>query len=287
MIGFSALVIAVLTILATVPQAALLTQLFGSDLLTGAAGSDPDVQDAAETIGITALTVGVSVLQHLLTTTVLSCLLIVAVDAAVRGRSLAPGEVWRRSRGRLPAVLGLSLLVLVALPALMVLLVLPGVLLLTVGDLPTGYGAATAAVGIVLAIPCVLALYFGFWAVAAPALLLERLGVIAALRRSRRLVRRSFWRVAGIMVLTAILSSVIGQIIQVPFGLLGVIGSAVAGAGGFSAVLTQLVVGNIGAIISGAVLYPFSAAVTALLYLDLRIRHEGLDVELMRMDRDG
>ena len=34
-------------------------------------------------------------------------------------------------------------------------------------------------------------------------------------------------------------------------------------------------------------LYPFTAAVTALLYIDLRMRREGLDVELIRASDAG
>ncbi|HVI17301.1 MAG TPA: hypothetical protein VM712_02925, partial [Gaiellales bacterium] len=42
---------------------------------------------------------------------------------------------------------------------------------------------------------------WGIWAVAAPAFALERVGVRAALRRSRVLVARTFWRVWGIRAL--------------------------------------------------------------------------------------
>ena len=44
----------------------------------------------------------------------------------------------------------------------------------------------------------------------------------------------------------------------------------------------QLLVSQIGSVLSGAILYPLTAAVTALLYIDLRMRTEGLDIELMR-----
>jgi hypothetical protein len=35
-------------------------------------------------------------------------------------------------------------------------------------------------------------------------------------------------------------------------------------------------------VLAGAVVFPFTAGVAALLYLDLRMRREGLDVDLMR-----
>jgi len=56
--------------------------------------------------------------------------------------------------------------------------------------------------------------------VAAPALSLERIGVRAALGRSRALVNRSFWRVWGIRALGWLLVYVLTQLITLPFQLL-------------------------------------------------------------------
>ncbi len=143
-------------------------------------------------------------------------------------------------------------------------------------------GAILLVIGVVLSVLAYLALYFGFWAVAAPALLLENLGVLASLRRSYRLVRGSFWRVLGIGLLTAVIAYIIRQLFSIPFAVMGGLASAVQGSDTFGAFLIQLLITDIGTVLAGAVLYPFSAGVAALLYLDLRMRREGLDVELMR-----
>jgi hypothetical protein len=118
--------------------------------------------------------------------------------------------------------------------------------------------------------------------VAAPALLLEQLGVFAALGRSYRLVRGSFWRVLGIGLLTALITSIIRQLFVLPFSLIGALLASTQDANGFVGSLVELLISDVGTILAGAVLYPFAAGVSALLYLDLRIRREGLDVELMR-----
>jgi uncharacterized membrane protein len=143
-----------------------------------------------------------------------------------------------------------------------------GVILLVLG------GLAGAALDV--------ALYLGFWAVAAPALLLENLGVFAALTRSYRLVRGNFWRVLGIGLLTALITGIMRQVFTVPFALIGALLGLTQNDGGFGAALIQILVGDIGTILAGAVLYPFTAGVSALLYLDLRMRREGLDVDLIR-----
>ena len=61
---------------------------------------------------------------------------------------------------------------------------------------------------------------WGVWAVAAPALVLERTTVRAALSRSRRLVEGTFWRVWGIRALGWVLTTVLGFFIALPFELL-------------------------------------------------------------------
>jgi hypothetical protein len=43
-----------------------------------------------------------------------------------------------------------------------------------------------------------------------------------------------------------------------------------------------LVITNVGSVLASTVTAPFTAALTALLYIDLRIRREGLDVALAR-----
>jgi len=145
------------------------------------------------------------------------------------------------------------------------------------------------AAAFILSVVLYLALFYALWALSPPALLLENLSVFGALRRSWRLVRRSFWRVLGIMFLTALLVGILSGVISFPFAvissLLGLLQDRPYES--FPLTLVQLLVSQIGSVISGAILYPLTAAVTALLYIDLRMRTEGLDVELMRATGDA
>jgi hypothetical protein len=171
----------------------------------------------------------------------------------------------------------------VASIAIAAVLLAPGALVLLADGDPL-LGVLLLLIGVLLALVVYLALFYGFWALAPPALLLENLSIPAALARSARLVRRSFWRVLGIMLLTTLLVGFLSGVISVPFAL----GSMAIGFaqetpyGSFWLTLLQLLVSQIGSVLSGAVLYPLTAAVTALLYIDLRMRTEGLDIELMR-----
>ena len=47
--------------------------------------------------------------------------------------------------------------------------------------------------------------------------MLEKVGIREALRRSGVLVRGSFWRIFGILLLAAVIAQVIGSVLQVPF----------------------------------------------------------------------
>jgi hypothetical protein len=281
MIGFSAIVIAVLTLLAAGPEALFVSAIVNSPLSDPATMPNADVSDVAALVSASGLAVVAGVLQFVIATTVVSGLLIVAVDGAVRGQTLHPGQLWARCRRRLLAVLGLALVVLMALPLVILAAIVPGLILIFVPGVQT-LGVILLVLGAITGIAVYLALYLGFLAVAAPALLLENLGVFAAIRRSYRLVRGSFWRVFGISLLTGVITYVIRQIFTVPFALIGSVFSSFQNPTGFSSALIQLLISDVGTILAGAVLYPFTAGVAALLYLDLRMRREGLDVDLIR-----
>ena len=282
MMGFCALVNAVTVLLTSLPQAAALVSFGSSDIFDPDRAGTVEAGEVAGTLGGLFSALLVPAVLQALAITVVTGLLIVAVSAAVLGRRTQPGQLWARTRRRVPALIGLAILVLLAVALLIGILLVPGILLLIAGA--TVPGVVLLIVGILASIVCYLGLTYGWWALAPAALMLEDLPVIAALTRSWRLVRGSFWRVFGIMLLTAVVVGFLGGFISLPFSILASLLTVTQDQpySSYGITLIQLMISNIGAIISGAVLYPFSAAVTALLYIDLRMRKEGLDVELMR-----
>ena len=154
-----------------------------------------------------------------------------------------------------------------------------------------GSGSGPAAgflVGVPLGLASAAAAAFvqvRYFQLAAPALVLERAGVVASLRRAGRLSQGQFWRLLGIMLLTGLVAGIVGQVVAVPLGLVGALGPlAFPGTGGalllvLSSYLSQIVVGSLTT--------PFTSAVTALQYVDQRIRKEGLDVELIAAAQRG
>jgi len=278
MLGFSAVVLVVTTLLALLPTA-LFTQRLTDQLARSSSSEPVNISDL--TAGVTGAVEAIipATLLQWLATTVLNAILVLAVSEAVLGRRIGPGALWARVRGRIWAVLGLGLLIAAALlGVVLVLTVLAVGIVLAAG--PTAGGLITLLV--LLPVGFGVCLYAAFrWSLAGPALLLENQKVTMAMRRSWRLVQGSWWRVFGILFLAAIIVSVGRGIVVAPFQLLAAIPSAAAG-GGLGGIVGSLLVQDIGTIISGTIFYPFSAAVSALLYIDLRMRREGLDVELMR-----
>ncbi|MFF9867735.1 glycerophosphoryl diester phosphodiesterase membrane domain-containing protein [Streptomyces sp. NPDC013953] len=213
----------------------------------------------------------------LIGTLVTTALLTVVISRSVLGRQVNLSEAWAEARPRLPQLLGLTLLLPLMSAGIMAVGLLPGLL--------TG-SAPLAALGGLAAFVVMIWLMIRF-SLASPALMLERQGIVPAMRRSAKLVRGAWWRVFGILLLTILLLFLVSMIIAIPFSMIGL---AVDGEG-ISGLLTGsqpefgwafLIITGIGAVISSAITYPISSGVTVLLYVDQRIRREALDLDLAR-----
>jgi hypothetical protein len=200
------------------------------------------------------------------------------VSEAAVGRRSTLGEAWAATRGRRWRLVGLAMLVLVVVVVAAVGYILTWVLVVAVSDdvLPLVlYG--------VLSVPAFVALMLWVWIrllyLPAPALMLEPVGVLGAVRRSYRLTSRAFWRTLGIALLTLLVTSIAGQMLAFPFSIIGGILSLVVSSeyGALVLVLTQA----LATVVSAAFVAPFTSAVASLQYVDQRMRKEAYDVELM------
>jgi hypothetical protein len=283
MLGFAAVVLSISSLLSLVPQA--WAQRSMGQALSGA------VDRADLTAFLDATLAGVvavipSTILVWLAVVVLNALLVVAVSAAVLGEKTSPGQLWRRVRRRVPAAIGLSLLtgLLVSVGAIVAagLFIGPAVLLFT-QDVAWA-GVILVILGVFAGIAVGLTLGVGT-ALAGPVLLLEESSVLTALRRSWRLVRGSFWRVLAIMIVVGILTYVTSLLVQTPFTAVSYLVDSLLDNQFHTKwvpTLLSTAINTVGQTVSGAILNPWSAAVVALLYIDLRMRREGLDLELIR-----
>jgi hypothetical protein len=228
-----------------------------------------------------------SVLLNALIVSLLVGLLTTAVSRAVLGRPVTLGEVWTLTRPRLARLLGLSLLIFVTLFGALALGILPGVLL-------AASGSPAAALVLLLGIGAGAAFAVNrwvAWSLAGAALVLEDQPVRRALKRSAVLVRGGWWRVLGITLLALLVSELVAAVLSVVEQV--VMGSNLSpvsanGDGTYSGHHVALMYVFIGALFSAtiqAVISPFAAAVTALQYVDRRMRREGLDIQLAMSSR--
>ena len=200
---------------------------------------------------------------------VLTGMVVVVVSEDIFGRRVTAGDVWRRVRPRIWALTAASLIAGLLPFVGLVLLVLPG-------------GAVLALLSLV--VPG--AVLWGSLALTTPALVLEHLGPIRALRRSWRLAFRDFWRVWGIRALSVLLGWVMQSLLLVPFATLGALLAYALGARGDDQLpLVALVCVVLGSILGGIIAQPFLAGVLALLYVDRRMRAEGLDIVIQQQAR--
>ena len=167
-----------------------------------------------------------SALLAVVVQSILAGLLTAVIGRAVLGQRISMRQAWQIAAPRLPALIGAAFALLGILIGLWIVLGLI-VLALYLAGAPAG---ALIAVGVLGFFPAFAAMvWLGIrFSLATPAVVLERQGPLQALRRSGQLVKGSFWRVFGVLLLAGLIVAVAGSILQIPFSL-------VAGAsGGFS-----------------------------------------------------
>src|SRR5690625_1206574 len=274
MFGLAAVIVGATLLLQTAMSFIILDQLETALLRDAATVDFTMLAGGALGIVLTALLTSLATLVY-------TGLAIVSVSESVLGNKVSLGELWRRAKGRVWRLVLLTIvesvgafLAIAAIYAVMVLLfiavfstaalaestagIILGIILVPVFMLALGVLIAYIAVKLMLA-PCVV--------------MLEGTGVFAALARSWRLVKGHFWRLLGIMLLTMIIVMVVMSVVSMPVTM---------GFGIFMPdnLTVNLVVSSLASLISSLITIPLLAAVMALLYIDVRMRKEGLDIEL-------
>ena len=234
---------------------------------TGNAGSNPDL------LKVDLIAPAAQIFTYL-GSIVLAGMLVVVVSDAVLGRRITMRETWTRIRPRLWPLLGLTLLL--AGLALVAVAVVIGIVVLAAVTVGT---ALAVILGVLLGLGLLVGvLFLGVrLMMASPALVLEDIGPIHAIKRSWALTRHAFWRLLGISILATLVAGTISAVVGVPGSLLNLGGYSTDGA----ASVLLLIGGQLWAAIVSAAVAPFVTGTTGLLYIDQRMRKEGLDVTLM------
>lgn len=234
---------------------------------------------------------GGSLLQ-VLATVLLSGLIVVAVSRSVLGRVASSKEVWERTKSKFLPLIGLNIITSIISGLMMIIgIVVFFVLLASVAstaktdrEFLQDLGVSLVGLLILMVISALVSSYLSIkFSVASPAMVLENLGVFAAIGRSWSLTRGNFWRLFGINILTAIITSMVAGIFGGIAGALGAIFVVVGSSSPediIASLNTTYILTMVMSTIAQLLILPFTSSINALLYIDLRMRKEGLDVEL-------
>jgi len=231
----------------------------------------------------------VVVLFGLATLAVTAVLTVVVARSALGDRTTAR-QAWRLARGRVLPLIGLGLVLGVAASiALAVgIAVLVALGFAVVASTSGGAQVVLLVVVVLLGLAAVVLfalVYVGRLGLTPVVLVLDGwfpgstgrpIGLFAAIARTWRLTRGHLWRTLGILLLVQLIASVAAQLIQVPLGLIGI----PLGASGTAARVGMPILTALTSVVGLVISLPFTAAGTTLTYLDLRMRREGLDLEL-------
>ncbi|MEV4442654.1 hypothetical protein AB0K09_27305 [Streptomyces sp. NPDC049577] len=230
-----------------------------------------DLHELLGTIRDSAGTLGLGTFLGLLGWIFAAGMLTVVVSRAVLGRSITAREAWRDTRPRLLPMAGLVGLVTLLMLGMCAVAVAPGLLVMVAGA--HALGVSLTAVGGLAGAAGMIWLWIRY-SLAAPALMLEKQGIREALARSVKLTTPVWWRIFGIQMLATALVFVVQMILQIPLNIIELI---LTGKSGSSPVIAA-----VGGVLATTISLPVTAGVTALLYMDQRIRRESLDLELAR-----
>ncbi|GAB3832803.1 hypothetical protein [Kribbella italica] len=285
-----------LPVLAGIALAAVqagLTQLTVPGGIGALFGEDDPLEQAGAAL---LLMYGVQLVLFAVVSSMLAGIIALAAVRSQLGRRLGPRELLRLVRPALPALAAVGLLQSLSF---VVLLAGWGLSVFGIGlgaDAAISSDAAGLVSVLLILVGAVLVIIFGIRLVLAGTVVLmegkhapdiglyvpARVGVFGSLKRSWYLVKGRFWRVFGVLLFGGVVVNIVSYALQ--FGvttLVLTLGSWVDSSGGDAALIVGIAVAAAAGVATVATLIAslaFMSAVQALIYLDLRVRREGLDL---------
>jgi hypothetical protein len=252
------------------------------------AGGENYNEILAGSIGTIAISAIVPVLLTIASSALLQGVLVLDVTRETLGEKPKLPALLSRARGRIWALIGWTMLVTVVV--IVGIAVVAGLVTLLVMTLGVPGIIAGVLVGILGGIALVvLGAWFGTTLSLVPSVLMaERVSIGQAMARSWSLTKRAFWKTFGIQLLVAAMISIATQVVSTPISFIGALVFGLADPNGQSPTTTTVGIivmyGAIGivAVVFGAIGAVVQSATVALIYIDLRMRKEGLDLELAR-----
>ena len=287
--GLSVLLYGVVTIVFAV----VFGGLFALALSRTASASYEDQNDIlAGGVALVVISLLVPVALATAATGVLQGIISLEVARATLGEKLRIRGLWRLAKGRIGPLIGWSLLLTGAITLFLVIASTVTVAVFVAAGTGSGGGAVVVLAGVLLTMVfvlgfAVLAVWLGTKLSLVPSvIMLERLTLRQSMARSWSLTTNNFWRTFGIQLLINVIVGAASSVISTPISLIGGIASVVINPNMDPEVFaaTTIVIYAISGIVSvvvGAIGLVMQSAGVALIYIDIRMRKEGLDLELL------
>lgn len=229
--------------------------------------------------GQTVAMIVVAFVAMLLADVMSSSIVAPGVARAILGERISLGLAWRQMRRRLGSLLLLYVVSAAVYALLLSIAFIPIIVGIGTGDSLVGWVLLTVLIGLLLLMPTGVLVTL-FQGIARSMVVLEGISAIAALRRTFALIKGRFWWTVLIVVVTAVLIYIVSYVLQYA-------GQLVSLVGVFAAPENDLVMGiafilgyGLTFLVSMVATYSYMGAVFALVYTDLRMRHEGFDLDL-------
>jgi membrane-anchored glycerophosphoryl diester phosphodiesterase (GDPDase) len=284
MFGFALLLTGVASLLTIIIVVAV---TFFSVLRVQSATENDTPTIVAGVIAVSVLTVVVTALLSVIVSAILQGIVVLEVARGTLGEKLKLRGLWNAARGRIGALIGWALLVTgMVILGLVVLGTVIGVMIAVGGSAGVIGGVLLGFFGIAGAV------VLGFWlatrlSFVPSVLVLERLPLRDAIRRSWSLSIGYFWKTLGIQLLVNAILQVVSNIISFPLQIVvALMGQIVTPNGeltaGFVPALIVYCATIVVTLVFGAIAAVIQSATVALIYIDIRMRKEGLDLDLRR-----
>lgn len=205
------------------------------------------------------------------------------VAHAALAEKLTLGALWRKVRPVVWRLIGYSFLLALALLLGFGIL---AVVMVAIGTVALPLAIALTVFLFLASIPLLLWLSTKLALVPA-AIILEHATILQAIARAWTLIRGRFWVALGVILVISVTFSAISQVISIPLGFLsGALTTIVAPTGDPdpAAIIGVLVVALLVQVVTlliQSVAIVVQSTATTLVYIDCRMRREGLDLDLL------
>ncbi len=203
------------------------------------------------------------------------------VARAVLGERLTIAKAWPLVRRRLGSLIGLFFVATLTMIVAVAIAIAPFFLLAT-GE--PGLGVTGVIVGIILCLALV-PVFFAvtmFQGLARAVIVLENVSFAAAVKRIPPLIKGRLWWSVLIVFVTSLLIGLATSVVQYAAQLVAVMGSFLAPEAALIAGIVFALIFGFLYVVTIVVTYAYMGSVYTLIYVDLRMRHEGFDIDLAR-----